>query len=263
MVLTTLSWWSVDALFFCSSKLSHRHTRGGGCLHRQTTHTLTSPSVRGRRRPPVLPSLKATTPGLDHRHGSGEALTPCAVSFPRAGAQFPPTEPAACLLPALSACEKSDAVIAPCAADREPLSPPAPPPGSSLAGCRGGSADVEPATQRSSAVGKHRRRRWNVFPVTSRTSSALRAPSSPPLATPKVRVGRRWGLVTGCELPTLSVWHECSGCSWHTQDQQGYMCAEVRDWSSLLGCLLTTHCRFVTVHEVVGAILIPQGWGRC
>lgn len=102
---------------------------------------------------------QASTPGLDHRHGSGEALTPCAVSFPRAGAQFPPTEPAACLLLALSACEKSDAVIAPCAADREPLSPPAPPPGSSLAGCRGGSADVEPATQRSSAVGKHRRRR--------------------------------------------------------------------------------------------------------
>lgn len=39
------------------------------------------------------------------------------------------------------------------------------------------------------------------------------------------------------------------------------MCAEVRDWSSLLGCLLTTHCRFVTVHEVVGAILTPRDGG--
>ena len=250
-------------LSFSAPVSCHTDTRGEG-VFTPTDHTYPDlPSVRGRRRPPVLPSLKQLHPDWTTDTEAERRWHRALFPSPEPARSFPPRSqlPAFCLrcLPA----KKSDAVIAPCAADREPLSPPAPPPGSSLAGCRGGSADVEPATQRSSAVGKHRRRRWNVFPVTSRTSSALRAPSSPPLATPKVRVGRRWGLVTGCELPTLSVWHECSGCSWHTQDQQGYMCAEVRDRSSFVGLLANNTLQICHCAWSCGSHSHTQGLGRC
>ena len=110
----------------CCFPPAKHHGRGGWCLHRQTTHVMTSPQ-RGQRRPPVLPSLKQLhTHGVNYRHGSGGALTRCAAVCSPGDAQFPP-EPAA--LPACLRClpAKSDAVIAPCAADGEPLSPPAPP----------------------------------------------------------------------------------------------------------------------------------------
>lgn len=171
-----------------SNNLTNCQKGGGGGVYTGRPHIRWPPIWKNRGDPPSCRHSNNYTHGGNCRHGSGGALTRCAVCSPSA-ARLHRSLPPACLrcLPA-----RSDAVIAPCAADREPLSPPAPSPpptphpGSSPAGCRGGSADVEPATQRSSPVGKHRRRRWNVFPVTFRTFSALRAPSSPPLATPKV-----------------------------------------------------------------------------
>ena len=93
-------------LSFSAPVSCHTDTRGEGGVYTDRPH-IPWPPLCERTEETSCPALtQTTTPGLDHRHGSGEALTPCAVSFPRAGAQFPPTEPAACLLPALSACEK-------------------------------------------------------------------------------------------------------------------------------------------------------------
>lgn len=131
----------------------------------------TSP-LRGQRRPSVLHSLGQYA-RIGQPHGSWGAVRSLEL----------------CLLlePAVRSLARSDAIISSCVLDVEPLSPPAPPRffPDCLSGCRGGSADVELSKQRSLPVRKHRRR-WNVFPDICRTFSALRVPSSPRLATPKV-----------------------------------------------------------------------------
>lgn len=68
-------------------------------------------------RPPVLLHSLHSLHGVNYRHGSRGALTPCAVCWP-GSAQFHRS-----LLPACLRClrAKSDAVITPRAADREPL----------------------------------------------------------------------------------------------------------------------------------------------
>ncbi len=92
------------------------------------THTLTS-RLRGQRRPPVLLSLqqlvhtRAELPTRKRRRADTVRYL-----LPERRAVFTGVCLPACL-PACAVClRKSDAVIAPCAADREPLSPPAPPP---------------------------------------------------------------------------------------------------------------------------------------
>lgn len=131
---------------------------------------MTSP-LRGQWRPPVLHSL-----GLHARTGQPHGNRGTVRSWEL------------CLFPtAVQLLARSDAIISSCVLDVEPLSPPAPlrffP--DCVSGCRGSSADVELSKQRSLSVRKHRRR-WNVFPDICRTFSALRVPSSPLLATPKV-----------------------------------------------------------------------------
>lgn len=119
-----------------------------------------------------------THSGYTHARASHtETEAPCAVG----SCVYSLLEPAVRLL------ARSDAIISSCVLDVQPLSPPAPlrffP--DCLSGCRGGSADVELSKQRSLPVRKPRKR-WNVFLDICRTFSALRVPSSPLLATPKV-----------------------------------------------------------------------------
>lgn len=93
--------------------------RGGWGLYRRTTYTLTS-HLRGQRRPPVLLSLKQVAEAayeLPRQKPRRLDTVRCWLLERRAV-----SPERAAWLPA-----KSDAVIAPCAVEREPRSPPAPP----------------------------------------------------------------------------------------------------------------------------------------
>lgn len=140
--------------------------------------------IRGQKRPPVL--LRQTRPHTRRDLPKRRRADTVRYSLPGWSADLP--EPTACLPPCLPV--KKWCCHSPPAPRTEPILLPPPPlrtsPDLLWLAVGGSSADVEPATQRSTPVSKHRRRRWNVFPVISRISSALRAPSCPPLATPKV-----------------------------------------------------------------------------
>lgn len=132
------------------------------------------------------------------------ALTPCAVCSP-GGTQFHRSPLPVCP-PALLRClpAKSDAVIAPCAADREPLSPPALP--WFLSGW---------LSRRQCGCGARNTAlfsRWQAseekMKCFSRYLPYLFRPPSTILSSTchtEGRVGRRGG----CQLLTFSVWHEC------------------------------------------------------